>query len=74
MWPVIYVLGVLVTAFLCGWQIRSADEPMARWEAILITALWPVWFVLSWITVVMLGVPTLALAGWRKFVRVRIGG
>lgn len=74
MWPVIYVLGVLVAAFLCGWQIRSADEPMERWEAILITALWPVWFVLSWITVVMLGVAMLALAGWRKFVRVRIGG
>lgn len=74
MWPVIYVLGVLVTAFLCGWQIRSADEPMARWEAILITVLWPVWFVLSWVTVVMLGVPVLALAGWRRLTRVRIGG
>lgn len=74
MWPVIYVLGVLVTAFMCGCQIRCADEPMARWKAILVTVLWPVWFVLSWITAVVLGVSVLALAGWRKFVRIRIGG
>lgn len=74
MYMVIYGVGVLVAGFLCGLQMRMASEPLAQWQAIAFVLAWPVWFVAAWITVLMIGVPSLVIGQYRKYARVKVGG
>ena len=67
MWMVVYGVGFLTAALMCGIQRCVAETPMKRWEAWLAALAWPVWFAAAWVTVIVLTVSVVAVLAWRWY-------